>query len=192
MYTPVPAFLTGDLIDEPFLNTYWRNNMAAGLPDMFSAKGQLAVGLGVDDMGVLNVGTNGMVLTADSAEMTGLKWSFNAVFFTTYRTNPNWDGDNHGTGTTIIAANTFNADLPNTARALIISVSAKWAAASGGSYINIKPTNNLQVCLAVRAQVAGYFQDNMGVVPLDALGQMYIEIAGAAADVGINVWGYLL
>ncbi len=74
-YTPVPAVAAGDWIDEVFINTYWVDNMAAGLPDAFTAKGQLPIGLGVDSMGILAVGANGTVLTADSAEATGIKWS---------------------------------------------------------------------------------------------------------------------
>jgi hypothetical protein len=74
-YTPVPAFYAGEIIDEVFLNTYWRDNMAAGIPDLFSAKGQMAIALGVDSMGVLNVGADGNVLTADSTETLGVKWS---------------------------------------------------------------------------------------------------------------------
>lgn len=73
-YTPVPAFFVDDIIDEIFLNTFWRDNMAAGVPDIFSAKGDLPVGLGVDSVGVLPVGTNDQVLAADSSQATGLKW----------------------------------------------------------------------------------------------------------------------
>src|SRR5262245_12399409 len=74
VYTPVPSFIAGDIIDEVFLNTYWRDNMAASIPDLFSAKGQIAVGLGVDDMGILNVGANGTVPMADSAQPLGIAW----------------------------------------------------------------------------------------------------------------------
>jgi len=73
-YTPVPTFLTGDTIDEPFLNTYWRDNMAAGVPDVFSAKGQLAIASGVDTMGVLNPGTDGSVLITEAAQSLGVRW----------------------------------------------------------------------------------------------------------------------
>lgn len=73
-YTPVPTVAAGDWIDEIFINTYWRDNMAASIPDVFSAKGQLAVASDVNAMGVLNVGLNGSVLVADSAQSLGVKW----------------------------------------------------------------------------------------------------------------------
>jgi hypothetical protein len=73
-YTPVPAIAAGDILDEVFLMTYWVDNMAAMAPDVFSAKGQLIVGLDVDEMGVLNPGNDGDVLTVDSGETLGLIW----------------------------------------------------------------------------------------------------------------------
>lgn len=73
-YTPVPAIAAGDTLDEVFLNTYWVDNMAASVPDVFSAKGQLAIGLGVDSMGVLNVGSNREIIIADSGETLGMRW----------------------------------------------------------------------------------------------------------------------
>lgn len=42
---------------------------------IWDAKGDLAVGTGANTASRLAVGTNGYVLTADSAEATGLKWS---------------------------------------------------------------------------------------------------------------------
>jgi hypothetical protein len=42
---------------------------------IFDAKGDLAVGTGADTASKLTVGTNNHVLTADSAEATGLKWA---------------------------------------------------------------------------------------------------------------------
>ena len=38
------------------------------------AKGELVVGNATNDSGILSVGANGTVLTADSAEATGVKW----------------------------------------------------------------------------------------------------------------------
>jgi hypothetical protein len=40
-----------------------------------AAKGDLVVGSGTNDAAVLSVGTNGYLLTADSAEATGIKWA---------------------------------------------------------------------------------------------------------------------
>lgn len=42
---------------------------------IFDAKGDLAVGTGANTAAKLTVGTNGYVLTADSAEATGIKWA---------------------------------------------------------------------------------------------------------------------
>jgi hypothetical protein len=40
-----------------------------------AAKGQLVVGSATNDSGIVSVGANGTVLTADSAEATGVKWA---------------------------------------------------------------------------------------------------------------------
>lgn len=48
---------------------------AVGSDSIWDAKGDLAVGTGADTASRLPVGTNGQVLTADSAETTGLKWT---------------------------------------------------------------------------------------------------------------------
>jgi hypothetical protein len=47
------------------------NSMATAI----DAKGDLVAGTGADTFARLGVGTNGQVLTADSAEATGLKWA---------------------------------------------------------------------------------------------------------------------
>jgi hypothetical protein len=48
---------------------------AAAVAASFDAKGDLLVGTGVDTFDQLGVGTNGYLLTADSAEVTGIKWA---------------------------------------------------------------------------------------------------------------------
>jgi hypothetical protein len=74
-YTPVPIVMAGDWIDEVFINTYWRDNMAAGVPDIFTTKGDLAIGSGNDSAGRLGVGADGTLLMADSLAALGMKWS---------------------------------------------------------------------------------------------------------------------
>ena len=48
---------------------------SAVLPTLVDAKGDLLVGTAADTVGRLAVGTNGHVLTADSAEASGVKWA---------------------------------------------------------------------------------------------------------------------
>lgn len=74
-YTAVPTQNTGDLWTAAEHNTYIRDNFAAGVPDIFTAKGDLAVASAADVAGALAVGTNGQILTADSGESLGVKWA---------------------------------------------------------------------------------------------------------------------
>ena len=74
-YTPVPTKTTGELWSADDNNTYIRDNFAAGVPDLFTTKGDLAVATGADVAIRLAVGTDGQLLTADSGETCGMKWS---------------------------------------------------------------------------------------------------------------------
>lgn len=74
-YNPVPTKNTGDTWSASDHNTYLRDNLAAMPPDVFTTKGDLFVGTAADAGARLAAGSNGQVLTADSAQSTGLKWA---------------------------------------------------------------------------------------------------------------------
>ncbi len=74
-YTPVPSVSTGDTWSASQHNTYVRDNFAAGVPDIFTTKGDLAVATAADTAARLAVGSNGAVLVADSAAASGVRWS---------------------------------------------------------------------------------------------------------------------
>lgn len=74
-YTAVPTVATGDLWTAANHNTYIRDNFAAGIPDIFTTKGDIAVATASDAAARLGVGSDGQLLTADSSQSTGLKWS---------------------------------------------------------------------------------------------------------------------
>jgi hypothetical protein len=74
-YTTVPKVIVGDAYDEDDFNAYYKDNFAASAPDIFTAKGDLAVGTAADTMQPLAAGSNGQILVADSSETTGLKWA---------------------------------------------------------------------------------------------------------------------
>jgi hypothetical protein len=79
-YSPVPTVTTGDAWTASNHNTYIRDNFAAGVPDIFAAKGDLAVGSGPDAAVRLGVGANGSILIADSSKAAGMRWgSLNAA-----------------------------------------------------------------------------------------------------------------
>ena len=55
------------------IETLWTGNIATD--PIWDAKGDIAVGTGANTASRLPVGSNGQVLTADSGEATGTKWS---------------------------------------------------------------------------------------------------------------------
>ena len=76
----VPAPASGDAAAGKFLKADGTWAVAAGSGSVatdaiWDAKGDLAGGTGANTAARLPVGTNGYVLTADSAEATGLKWA---------------------------------------------------------------------------------------------------------------------
>ena len=73
-YTPHPSVSTGDSYSAAQWNMYIRDNMAAGVPDLFTAKGDIAVATGDNAAIALPVGATKYVLTAASAETAGVRW----------------------------------------------------------------------------------------------------------------------
>jgi len=66
------TYLTGTDVIEYYDGAAWQPILDQ---DVIEAKGDLIVGTADDAVGRLAVGTNGYVLTADSAETTGVKWA---------------------------------------------------------------------------------------------------------------------
>jgi hypothetical protein len=78
-YTVIPTQATGDVWSVTDMNTYIRDNFAAGVPDIFTAKGDLAVATAADVAVPFPVGTDGRTLTAESSTSTGLMWFASGV-----------------------------------------------------------------------------------------------------------------
>ena len=74
-YTVIPSMSKGDDISAPWWNQYVKDNFAAGVPDVFTAKGDLLVAEGADTLGILSVGSDYKFLEADSTQTVGVKWS---------------------------------------------------------------------------------------------------------------------
>jgi len=65
-YSPVPTVVTGDSWSGANANTYWRDNFAAGIPGMFTAKGDMAYASAANSASVLKIGTKRQVLNVAS------------------------------------------------------------------------------------------------------------------------------
>jgi len=80
-YTDIPTVSVGDLHTASDFNTYLKDNFGAGIPDKFTAKGDIALGEGADTIGILALGNAGDWLTCDAAETLGVKWAAPTSFF---------------------------------------------------------------------------------------------------------------
>lgn len=78
-YTVVPTVVTGEVWTATNHNTYVRANFLATVPDIFTAKGDLAVASGADAAGILNVGADGQVLKASSSDTLGVVWDVSPI-----------------------------------------------------------------------------------------------------------------
>jgi hypothetical protein len=74
-YNTPPTKSDNDVFTASEYNTYIRDNFAAGVPDIFSAKGDIAIATGPNAATRLAVGTNGQRLAADSTQANGVKWT---------------------------------------------------------------------------------------------------------------------
>jgi hypothetical protein len=71
--TSLAALTAGDILE---IITFTSFELASAIEEtIFDAKGDLLVGISADTVGKLTVGSNNMVLVADSSTATGLKWS---------------------------------------------------------------------------------------------------------------------
>jgi len=72
-YAALPSKSSSDTLDLDDYNKI-KGNFEAGVPDIFSAKGDIAAGTAADTADRLAVGANNSILVADSYESTGMEW----------------------------------------------------------------------------------------------------------------------
>lgn len=86
-YTLPPEVITGDIWSASSMNTYVKYNFEAGIPDIFAAKGDLAIASGADAAQRLAVGANHSHLEAHSGEPLGMRWGAYPVAYYTWGNN---------------------------------------------------------------------------------------------------------
>lgn len=133
---------------------------AVATDTIWAAKGDLAIGTADNAAAILSVGTDGHVLTADSAQATGIKWAAAAGGLAT---DTAWaaagdiayaTGDNAGT---VLSIGTVGHVLTVSAGTI-----PAWAAASGGSGSGAKISRATSQTIAATTDVAIQFtsEDN--------------------------------
>jgi hypothetical protein len=191
VYNPVPLVSTGDLWTATNHNTYIKDNFAAGVPDIFTTKGDIAVATGADVAVRMAAGANGLFLMADSAQANGLIYRACPVVLS--KTHTSWDGDAPAAGTYGQTPAGWGYDtvspLP---KWLIIALEAVWSTQNNGQYVFIRPPSSGAVPqLMVRSSTANISQQGFGIVPLDSSGNWDIVVGGSnLTAVYVRICGY--
>lgn len=119
--------------------------------------------------------------------------------YTSPKYNANWHGDfspDKPVGTYVYAITDFITGIPATAKAIIATVSARWAVSYNDRSLNIRPRGSSGNCLIVHALSSNYFHDMSGIVPLNN-GELEIVISGVNGggygpnSIYIDIWGFI-
>lgn len=124
VYTIVPTKQTGDSLSAKEYNAYIKDNFAASVPDIFTAKGDIAVATAEDTAARRSVGTNKQLLKVNSNDTTGMdyQWFSGALAHSSSRT---------------IATDTLTVMRYNTE---VYDVNTAQTAGSGNDYIYTLPS----------------------------------------------------
>lgn len=210
-YTDIPTVAVGDLYSADNFNTYLRDNFAAGIPDKFTAKGDIAFGEGTDTIGILSVGSNGQWLETDAGETLGAKWAAPTGFFDWFTfgafTSDTWDDRQVITlsyETPIIDIHTLFS-IPDTASRLFWGTLMARRNDSGASpvdpadYVNLHSysTDDYEIYLQTRVfgdtgSTSWAWSSQTGFFKCDGSGRVYVgHENNKGFNVTIKVWGYM-
>ena len=139
------------------------------------------------------IDTNGLTLNETNLRKTVSSTTYTGYIYVPKQppgTNTSWNGGAMNTGSYTLSASNFGA--PNTAKALVVRIIARWGSASDTIYLAIKDTSG-NYYISTRPYVANIRSDNTGIIPLDSSGQFVAEISGAATTLTyIYITGYFI
>lgn len=189
-YSAVPTVATGDLWTAANHNTYIRDNFSAGVPHIFTAKGDMVAAGGSQDAKKVAVGSVGQVLTPDSGETAGIKWADNLNPKITALTNSSWDGDAKAEATHTITLNSFNAAIPNTAKVVFVTGWVDFIGVGSGYYLQIKPYGGTPAVYCRSVPDTAYPVGFSGMVPVGDSGRIQVDCIGSGMTVYLAIVGW--
>jgi hypothetical protein len=121
-------------------NQFIKDNFAASIPDLFTAKGDIAVATGIDAAIPVAVGANGAYLWADSGATAGVSWSITEKLFAgpsgsvfSMTRNGSWTDASWITGEKFDIASAYSSYTFTSPKSGYYLVMASIVLASGGS-----------------------------------------------------------
>lgn len=153
--------------------------------------------------GGIYVGATNVDPGAGNVEYTGdlkalrdgsLRTGYIFVPLSTPATSTDWDGNDTKTpGTYSIDTSASPWSIPAGVKAVLVQVSAQWAAANNSSTLTVRPRGGSTNVMVIRASVASVNVDGMGIIPCDANGDIDIVVSTAnAVNTVLRIWGYFL
>jgi hypothetical protein len=140
----------------------------------------------------LPIGTTNQVLKVVGGVPVWTDLIPQTILFTEPKTNASWNGSSKSANSYDITANSFNSDIPTSAKGIIAFITAKWATSGSGYNIHIKTKGATNPVIYLRNDT-NYYLEKQATIPLDSNGVFTVVVQTATCDyVKIHIVGYIL
>lgn len=189
-FTTVPEVTTSEEWSAANHNTYVKANFEASPPVIFNAAGDLFIGEGADTGGILTM-IPGQILTVDTTETLGVKWSSTSIFnfVGTKYTNADYDGDTFGEGTIAITlTDATGYAIPAGNKFLLTLLKVYWNAGTTTDYVYITSSDfdSGEQMVRVDYYKNSIWTSNSGLVFPSANAIQVVISSGC--DINLNLW----
>jgi len=183
------TWVLNELVDPTKMNT-----LRSNLNELwkYTTAGDILYAGSSTSLSRLPIGTTDQVLSVSGGVPVWRTISNQTILFTEPKTNASWNGSSKSVASYDITANSFNSDIPTTAKGIIAFITAKWSTDGSGNNIHIKTKGATNPIIYLRNDT-NYYIEKQATIPLDSNGDFTVVVQTATCDyVKIHVVGYVL